>query len=65
MGLKVEAHPGFIAVHVVVPSLEWAKAVALAMLDDGRHFYMEPQPDDHWFIKVDAEHEAFLRRLCG
>lgn len=65
MGLKVEAYPGFRSVSCTVPSVEWAKSVALAMIGEGRHFYVEPLPDDHWMFKVDAEHEAALRKLVA
>lgn len=65
MGLKVEAHPGFKSVVCFVPSSEFARAVALAMIEDGRHFYTEPYPNDEWMFQVDAEHEAFLRKLVG
>lgn len=65
MGLKVSAHPGFKSVVCIVPSTEYAKGVALAMIDQGRHFYLEPYPDDEWMFQVDAEHEAALRALVG
>lgn len=65
MGLNVEAFPGFKTVTCTVPSSEFARAVALAMIEDGRHFYVEPYPDDEWVFKVDSEHEAFLRKLVG
>ena len=65
MGLKVEAYPGFKTVTAILPTDEWAKSVALAFMDESRAFYMEPYPDDQWFIKVDAEHKAFLDRLLA
>lgn len=65
MGLNVKAYPGFNSFVCIVPSSEFARGVALAMIGAGRHFYAEPYPDDKWMFKVDAEHEAFLRQLAG
>ena len=62
MGLEVKAYPGFHTVSLTVPSVEWAKAVALSMIDESRAFYLEPYPDDHWRFTVDSEHEEALRR---
>lgn len=62
MGLDVRPYPGFGTFTLTVPSVEWAKAVALSMIDESRHYYLEPQPDDHWRFTVDSEHEEALRR---
>lgn len=63
MGLNVQAYPGFKSYSVELPTSEYARSVALIMIDAGRHFYLEPSCDDHWFVTVDAEHEAFLRTI--
>jgi len=62
MGLDVRPFPGFKTISLVVPTIEWAKAVALSMIDESRHFYLEPYPDDHWRFTVGSEHEEALRR---
>lgn len=65
MGLLVRPHPGFRTATCFVPSAEFAKAIVLALIDSGCHFYVEPYPNDEWMFKVDTEHEALLRQLVG
>ncbi len=62
MGLIVRALPGLRTVSLTVPSMEWAKGVALSLIDESRAFYLEPYPDNHWQFTVDSEHEEALRR---
>ena len=52
---------------LMVPTIEWAKAVALSMIDEGQAFHVEPlhtepYPDGCWCFTVDSEHEEALRR---
>lgn len=65
MGLNVKAYRGFSAFRAEVPNPEQAMAVACHMIQDGRHFYAEPQCFDKWEFCVDAEHEIALKAFIA
>ncbi len=63
MGLNVQAYDGFRKFTVFLPTSEFARSVALIMIEAGRHFYLEPEPGDTWLLVVDSEHESFVRSI--
>jgi hypothetical protein len=52
-------------ISATVPSIEWAKSVALAFLDAGRPITLQPGPDDHWHITVEHVDNELFNRLVG
>lgn len=35
------------------------------LIRNSASFYVEPYPDDHWIVTVNAEHTALLQRLAA